>query len=340
MDALRRQCLLAVYALLAFSLVACASDHASPEAQAARKAAAQELLVPGQIITGGWRAAGVDVNGFPLPGGMQGYAALVFPSALAARGADIYIADSGAGKLYRFDAGTQSVNIMKDCGTFVNPVPCTDIPVVPWTRIQVGSDQSLYVLSADKRSILHYARGGQKLPTLNDPPALTTTVDDFVVNGPLGRIVASDSLNQRLVMFNPAGGPAWPMGHAGEGKFTSLGGLAGAGGTVYAIDSTCVCVVSMDDSGRVLAHIGQGKLAQPQMLAVDRYGHIFVSDAVDRTLKVFLRGDLIASYTTQKLRLTEISALAVDGNTLYVADGPSSRVLSFRIQKIESRTED
>ena len=327
MDALRRQCSLAACALLAIALTACATDpqakNTDPAQRAKQTAAqAQELLVPWQTVTGGLLAAGgVDANGFPLPGAMQGYAALVFPSALAARGDDLYIADSGARKLYRFDAAFQLM------------IQVPGVEAMPWTRMQVGPDQSLYVLDAARASILHYTRGMQPLQTLGDP-SVTASLDGFVVDGLLGRIVASDRLGQRLVMFNPLGGAAWPMEHAGEGEFTSLGALTGAGRALYAIDSVCTCIVSLDETGRILVRIGKGELAQPQALAADRHGHIFVADAADRTLKVFLRGDLAASYSTHKLGLIEISALAVDEDTLYIADGPGARVLSFRIQGI------
>ena len=315
--------------LSSVSLTACAtSPEAAQRAKEMAAAQAQELLVPWQTVTGGRLATGgVDANGFPLPGGLQGYIALVFPSALAARGGDLYIADSGTRKLYRFDAAFQAM------------IPVKDVVAMPWTRMQVGADRSLYVLDAARVSILHFTRGMQPLQTLGDPTA-TASLDGFVVDGPLGRIVASDRLSQRLVMFNSLGGAAWPMEHAGEGEFTSLGALASAGRTIYAIDSVCTCIVSMDEPGRILVRIGKGELAQPQALAADRLGHIFVADAADRTLKVFLRGELVAKYSAHKLGLIEISALAVDENTLYIADGPGARVLSFRIQKQGLRTED
>ena len=146
----------------------------------------------------------------------------------------------------------------------------------------------------------------------------------------VGGIIASDNLNRRLLVFNPLGGAGWSIGQGDE--LPSLGAMAGDGRAVYAIDNGCACIVVMDEAGRVSGRIGQGELIQPRELAADRHGHIFVSDGGNRSLKVFLRGKLLASYGAQALRFTEISALAVDGDTLYLADGPGSQVLTFRIQ--------
>lgn len=284
-----------------------------------RPAAEPELLVPWQTVTGGQLVTAIDVNGFPVPGAMRGFAALVAPSALAVRGTDLYVADSGARKLYRIDTIAQVMSVVPG------------VVSMSWTQMQVGSDLSLYVLDPMQREILHFTRGMQPLQTLGDSSS-TASLNGFVVDVPLGQIVASDKISQRLVMFSPLGGSALLMGSSGEGEFRALGALASDGRTVYAVDGACFCIAVMDEVGRVKKRIGQGLLTQPQALAADRHGHIFVSDAADRTLKVFFHGQLIADYQAQALRLIEITALAVDEDMLYVADGAGSKVLSFRIQ--------
>ena len=149
---------------------------------------------------------------------------------------------------------------------------------------------------------------------------------------PLGQIVASDRMRQRLVMFSPLGGPAAPLISSTDKEFRVLGALASDGRTIYAIDGGCFCVVAMDGAGQVSERIGKDILKQPQTLAADRNDQVFVADAADRTLKVFRRGELVANYSAQALGLIGINALAVDEDMLYIADGAGSRVLSFRIQ--------
>lgn len=319
---------LACCALLPISLLACAAaEHATKAAEANpaqakgnRKAELLSgMLIPWQTFTGGRLANKLDANGFPMPGALQGFVGLVSPAALAARGPDLYIADSGARKLYRVDTSTQVMSVVPG------------VVAMPWTQMQVGSDLSLYVLDPQRLAILHFNRGMQPLQTLSDPAA-TISLNGFVIDVPLGQIVASDRMSQRLVMFSPVGGSALPLITSTVGEFKALGALASDGRTIYAVDGVCSCVAAMDEAGQVSRRIGQGILAQPQALAADRQGHLFVTDAADRSLKVFLDGELVASYKPQALGLIEISALAVDEDILYVADGAGSRVLSFRIQ--------
>ena len=148
----------------------------------------------------------------------------------------------------------------------------------------------------------------------------------------LSRIYAADQLNQQLVQLHPSGAAGMPLTTAGEGEIKVLGALAGVGRMVYAVDAGCACIAAIDEAGRVLERIGQGELIQPRSLVADRYGRLFVADASDRTLKVFLQGALVARYGPSQLRVTEISALAIDQGLLYIADGPGGKVAVFRVR--------
>lgn len=329
MDVLCRLGGLAACVLLPVALMACAStERAAKRTEAVdfekpkgenKSAPAPELLVPWQTFTGGRLVTKLDANGFPMPGAVQGFKPLVAPSAVAVRGADIYIADSGVRKLYRVDTVTQTMSVVPD------------IVAMPWTQMQVGTDLSLYVLDPMRQTILHYSRGMQPLQSLGDPYS-AISLNGFVLDVPLGQIIASDQISQRLVMFSPLGGSALPLNSPVTGEFRALGALASDGRTIYAVDGACFCIAAMDETGRVKERIGSGVLAQPQALAADRHGLVFVADAADRTLKVFLRGELVANYRAQALRLVGINALAIDEDILYIADTAGSRVLSFRIQ--------
>lgn len=319
---------------LTISLAACAGppsnnepDEARRSSQTAQRAEGQvstqrDVLAPWQVITGGRLATQVDANGFPVQGTLQGFTTLIHPAALAVRGTDIYIADSGARKVYRFDSTLQTLTVVPD------------VFAMPWTRMQVGVDHSLFILDAGTSTILHYTRGGRLLQTLSDP-LNTARLTEFVVDESLGKIVASDQMNRRLVMLHLSGQASRVLDSSDRGELTALGAIAAAGRTMYALDARCSCIVALDEEGRVRERIGQGSLGQPRTLAVDRHGQIFVADAADRTLKVFFQGTLIASYGTQKLGVTEISALAVDEGILYIADGPGARVISLRIHPAE-----
>lgn len=282
----------------------------------------RDVLIPWQVITGGRLATQVDANGFPVPASLQGFTTFISPSALAVRGSDLYIADSGTRKLYRFDSTLQTLSIVPD------------VFAMPWTRLQVGMDNSLFVLDAGSSTILHYTRGGKLLQTLSDP-LTTARLTEFVVDESLGKIIASDQMNRRLVVLHMLGNASRVLDSANIGEFAALGAIATAGRTIYALDLRCPCIVAMDDEGRVRERIGQGVLTHPRTLAVDRHGQIIVVDDAGRTLKVFQQGALIARYSAQSLGITEISALAIDEGVLYVADGPGARVIALRIHPPE-----
>jgi sugar lactone lactonase YvrE len=76
---------------------------------------------------------------------------------------------------------------------------------------------------------------------------------------------------------------------------------------------------------------GHDALRQPGAMTADRYGRLYVMDAGDRHIKVFRGRRLVASIGYAGLGLMAPTAIAADESTLYVADGPASRVALFRI---------
>ncbi|MBI5659048.1 MAG: hypothetical protein HZC43_05755 [Nitrosomonadales bacterium] len=287
--------------------------------------AQDRVLVPWKTITGGQLAVHLDSNGDPLPGEPQGYAALVFPSSLAARGPDLYIADSGARKIYRFDSTLQVL------------VALPGMDAASRTRLQVGPDRTLLVLEAGSAAVLHFKRNGELLETLPDPQA-EADLEEFVADEFSGMIVASDRRSRRLIAIDPPGWASRAFPVAGEGEHVSWGALASKERSVYAVDRSCSCVVAMDEEGRVRERIGKGELVRPHALAADQYGRLFIADAFNQTLWVYLHGERVASYGARKLHVTEFGALAIDEGSLYVADGPGGQVAAFHIRPPRKRS--
>lgn len=300
-------------------MAGCAADARVAGSRAGSTQKQEELLTPWQTISSGRLVAHQDQNGFPLPGSIKGFAALIFPTALAVRAPDLYIADAGARKIYRFHPDLQAFSV----------VPGIDATTM--TRLQVAPDQSLFVLDPARSVISRFSRGGQKLQMLSSPLS-SAHLTEFMMGESLGRIYAIDQLNQQLIQLHPLGSAEMPLITAGGGEIKVLGALASVGRMVYAVDGGCACIAVIDEAGRVLERIGVGELIQPRALVADRYGRLFVADGFDRTLKVFMHGALIARYGPLKLHVTEISALAIDQGNLYIADGPGARVVAFRIR--------
>lgn len=306
--------------LLAFFLTACGGGQVLQAADPAQSlTAGKMLLTPMQSIRGGRLAASMDATGTPNPGSLRGFMNFISPAALAVRGADLYVADMGARKLYRLDTMQQALSVVPK------------VSVSPRMQLQVASDLSLYILEPDHAAIHHLTRGGRLLQTFTDA-AITMHLTHFVLDEGLGRIIASDQLNQRLLRLPLAGRIVSVLPDAEVGTFHAVGAVASVGEELYALDAACVCIVQLNADGRVQQRFGYGALTQPHAMVADRHGRLFVADAFDRELKVFLRGELIARYAPHQLNVVNISALAMGEGLLYVADGPGSRVVVFRVQ--------
>lgn len=304
--------------LLAAVLAAGALAFAPPAISA-------DVITPVQTLTGGRLADRVDANGMPLPGALQRFANFIFPAAVAARGQDIYVADSGARRVYRYDLALQVLQVVPG------------VEALPGTRLQAASDQSLLVLDPARSRILRIGRGGRPLQALSDSIA-TARWGEFAADESGARLVATDRLNQRLVNLQPLGGMVHPAITAGEsgGALQSPGPVAFVGRTTHIADAVCHCIVELDENGGVRQQYGGEVLKQPRALAADRHGRLFVLDGFDRALHIFFRGRLVDSFDAIRMRMVEPVALAIDGAWLYVADGAGARVGVFRLAPPEA----
>ncbi|MDH4283778.1 MAG: hypothetical protein OEV35_00515 [Gallionellaceae bacterium] len=285
--------------------------------------AQSRVLSHWNTFTGGRLATQVDSSGYPLTGGLQEFQPFVYPAFLAIRGADFFIADSGARKIYRFDQEQQILSVVPGIGASMG------------TRLQVGLDQTLFVLGAGEPGILHFDRAGRLLASYSDPQD-TAILEEFTVNEQSGRVLATDRKSRKLIAVD-SGWLKYPLIGSGDSMTMRLGALASAEGSVYAIDKNCSCIVILDEEGNLRERIGQGVLAQPYALAAAQNGYLFVADAVNRKLWVGLRGEWVTSYEARKLHVSEISAMAVAEGALYIADGPGGQVVSFRIRPPSER---
>lgn len=300
-------------------LTACIAMAMATASEAMAEMPEPGLLMPLRTLKGGWVSTRQDQNGMPLPGAFKGFGTFIYPAALAVRAPDLYIADAGARKIYRYSQELQALSVVNGVAASMQ------------TRMQVAQDQSLYVLDPARSVISRYARGGQLMQNLNSP-VISAHLTEFSLTENGGQVVAVDQLNQQLVPLRPLGGADLPILSAGAGEVAAMGSVASSGRVVYTVDAGCSCVVAVDFSGQLLERIGEGELKQPRAMVVDRDGRIFVADGFDRTLKVFERGVKVAQYSAAQLQVTELTALALDQGTLYLADGPGASVAVFQIR--------
>lgn len=308
-------------ALAAIGLAAAFGVHAMAPlpADAPGLEAAADLLVPQGVIPGGFAAAPTQAPGMGrAPGGE--FIKLVFPSAVAATGLDLFVFDSASGALLRIDAVTHSVARL------------SVQPLMPGVRIAAGPDGSVYLLRPDRGEVERFTRDGQSLPSFASPPEILRPAD-LVIEPRLNRVWIADAAGA-VFAFHPSGRMSGPVVGRRDGfplREVGVTVLAAGPNGVVGIDPRCRCLFAFDSDGLVVGQAGEGELVNPVALAVDHYGRSWVLDRGDGRLKVFEGEFLAFSVGAGRLGLSELTAIAIDHQRVYLADGPGGKIGVFAL---------
>ncbi len=326
MDRVRRArvCAPLLAAFGGFALTACAvPDRVIGPDIEARRGAASRLISPLFALPGARLVPATDRAGTPLPrAGAAPFTSFIHPIAAAARGNDLYIADSGAGKIFRFDL---ALSVM------------TEVPSAPaalGARLAVGSDFSLYVLDQSRRRVLKLGRDGRVLAIFADALNLSRPIA-LAVDEPRGLVYVADELYRHLVAFHPLGAAGQVIHLRGDdrNRVMSIAAMAIAPDAIHVSDASCRCVAVVARDGSVRATYGHQEIGQPGAIAIDRHGRVFVADVFDGSVKVFAAGRLIDHVPAAVLGVREVSDLSVSEYRLLVADGAGARVAVMRIAR-------
>lgn len=289
--------------------------------------AADQLLLPSMSLSGARLSSGVNATGMPLmrPAG-AGFQYFIHPVAVAGRGVDTYIADTGADAVFRFDS---SLNVM---------VALSGIRAQKGVQLHVGRDQSLYVLDQAGRRVLHYARSGQLLSTFSDAQSLARPVD-VALDETRGRVVVADGMYNQLVAFHAMGGGAQviPLRNDAAGRVSAIAGMAVGAEGIFLSDPLCACIALVSLDGAVLRTFGHHEVNQPGPIAVDRSQRVFVVDVFDGSLKVFLRGKMIHALTAAELGLRQINDVWIDDDRIILSGGTGASVKILRVTSLPVR---
>ncbi len=310
-----------------FAPILLAASIGGANAADAQPAATARLLTPALSLQGAHLSSGLHPTGIPAMhpvfGGFQRF---IRPAAVAGRGPDTYIADIGSGAVYRFDS---RFNVM---------VALPGLRAQTGIQLYLGNDLSLYVLDQAARRVLHYARSGQLLATFSDDLNLGKPVD-VALDAARGRVLVADGLHNHLVAFHPLGRAATVIhlrSGAGERIF-GIAAIAVSGDSIFLSDPMCGCIAQLSPDGAVLGTFGQHEVQQPGPIAVDRDQRVFVVDAFDGSLKVFLRGELIHDIPAGELGLQQISDVWIDDGGIILSDGIGAGVKFMRLAPASAR---
>jgi hypothetical protein len=303
----RREALKAAAGLLAALCTGCTTA-------AVRRSDA--ILDPLFSITGARIITRMDVAGGAAPDAIGTHVPLVFPVAVAASFNDIYIADAGASRLYRYDRALDAMAVMPS------------VRVSQTTRLHAGPDGSIYILDPFASEINRYTRGGQQLPSLR-PRQATSRYSSFALDPLTGKAYALDSAHLAIDEIQPMGQVSLEFQRLSE-----AGPIATDGRGIYIASASCGCVIEWIQ-GRAGRRFGAGKLRQPLSMAVDG-PNVFVLDGFDRSVAL-VHEEGIETMSAAALGMLMPESLAAARGMIFIADGAGRRVTAFRTRSRRPR---
>lgn len=264
------------------------------------------------------QAAGRPADADPAGATSLAYLPWLAPVAVAARSQLLYVADAGRQTIYRYDLAQQNMSPFA-------PFPVPAAGTVP--AMAVAPDLSLYVSDGAGRRVLHYGVDGRLLRTFADelglarPSGLALAAD--------GSVLVADNLYRHVLRFDS-------LGHLREliepDQARSIDGLAAGASGLYLLDRLGRQVLALAPDGQLRAVIGAGALALAGPLALDGYQRLYVGDRADNTVKVY-QDDQLLDAGPAAPRFGRIDGLALEGDTLYVADSARARVVLLRVAR-------
>jgi len=255
--------------------------------------------------------------GVPIPhDGIGAMTLFVFPVAVAANSFDIFIADAGVQRLYRYDPLAEAMAILPG------------VVVTPQTRLALGADTSVYVSNPGSAPVRHYDRNGRLLQEI-DPHLGASRYDEVAIDRINATVYGLDRVFGRLEAVHPLGHSA-TLVHD-ELLSGSPTAMAWDEQRLYLAGGLCGCVVAIDPVQGTRTVVAEG-FRQPSAIAV-RDGWLVVLDRIERKLTLFHHGQLRGEATAESLRLVDPQGIALSGGFLYIADAAGRRVAIFRLGK-------
>lgn len=306
----------AAMAFIAVILAGCASE---PGAGQATRPAAVGPLTPWRVVTGGFLTPPQPPGAPPRPGSGM-FVKLIAPQAIALRGPDMLVADTGTARLWRLDSALNHASGIAGA------------PVTLGTALAIGPDLSAWVLDPATRQVLRFARDGRLLTTQRVPTALPSPVAITLADAGATLLVA-DGLGAQWSEQRGASGIARevPPQSGGGVRVSGVDGLAVGDAGLFVLDRLGASVHRMARDGRVQATLGKGELMQPSALAADRQGRVYVIDDAQRTLVVLREGAPTQRLAAADLGLQRLAGIAIDERILALSDSLLGQVATFVI---------
>jgi hypothetical protein len=315
---IRRRALLV---LPAAWLAGCAQAPAGEgSARSSAPSGGGNLLSSWRSVNGGFLAPPGPVLGIPARPGTGMFVRLIAPTALALRGSDLLVVDSGAGRLWRLDLGLNTIAAIAGA------------PTAPGTAVAISADLSAWVLDTAAAQVLRFARDGRLLQTFRAGAAASAPASLALGDGGATLLLADRAL-PRWAELRGVGAIAVEIRPEGEGDGgpRNVDAIALVGDEVLVLDRLAAVVWRVQRDGRVRGHLGDGALRLPTALAADRQGRVFVVEASGQSLVVLAPGEPPRRFEARELGVVQVGGIAVDERLLAVADRVGGTVVLHRI---------
>lgn len=239
--------------------------------------------------------------------GQAGRLRLTRPIAIAANRTALFVADSGAGRVLRYDLFRKTWSVIGDVR-----VGLTERSIF----LAAQPDQSLLVVETASRRVTLVAPNGRTALVLPEESELGQPVG--VAQDAQGNFHVLDALHGQIVTFNSIGRPL----RATRLALTSPYSIAAGGEAVYVLDRARRTVLDLSAAPPV-AVLTDRDLSDPVAMAADAAGRLFVADRRDRSIKLFARSGLVAQ---TRGGFQDVGSIAFADNYLYAADADRGRV--------------
>jgi sugar lactone lactonase YvrE len=193
---------------------------------------------------------------------------------------DLYITDSAAGLVYRYDARERRllpfVRLQRPTGIAFNPTN-------QWLYVTDTLAHQIVAFDSNGNERLRLGQRGEKAGDFNFP------TDLFIDSN--GKIYVTDPLNFRIQIFTPAGTFLTTLG--GSDVFSKPKGVAtDSDGNIYVCDAMLDVVRVFDAAGTLLFDFGgrgihPGEFWMPSGIHINADDIILVADTYNRRVEVF-----------------------------------------------------
>lgn len=250
------------------------------------------------------------------------------PMAVVAVNDVVFVADTGAKGVHRFDPVAEEYSLIGVDDEFGLPSP---------VGLARGKTGEVYVTDSQLGQVLVIRPGAKKAVPLTLPPLTRPTGIAF---DPVSeRLIVVDTAEHCVKLFNPDGTLHSTFGQRGngEGEFNYPTMIwRGKDGTLYVTDSLNFRIQVFDAQGRFLKEFGQlgdgsGDNMRQKGVATDSYGHIYILDGLLNALQIFnAGGQLLLTLGTLGSDRGEfwlpVGIFIDEKDRIYIADSYNKRI--------------